>query len=272
MATQIDRTAEYLRGLIDQLSNELVDAIHNGRDSLAIGVQAARDAHAAALKTLRDERFFADLRRAESTPSPQPTPTDEAAPAPPRPPIDPMDAIGLLRSYSRHRDFVRLAITLVAHALERRAIEHDASKMMDDEFAGFSRINAAAREQKFGTPEYHASMDRERATIDLHFSRNRHHPERPKLIGEAAEVSRGLPDDCTYWSAHAAATMNFLDIIEMVCDWWGARLGYADSRTTWLESVNKVLESKGRHLSSWQIALARDVANFLAQTDPERAK
>jgi len=66
----------------------------------------------------------------------------------------PADAFGLLRSYSRHRDFVRLALLHVTQALERRGVEHDASKMLDDEFAGFARINAAARVQKFGSPEY----------------------------------------------------------------------------------------------------------------------
>lgn len=155
------------------------------------------------------------------------------------------DAFGLLRSYSRHRDYVRLALVFVTQALERRSLEHDASKMLDDEFAGFARINAIARVNKFGTPEYKASMQQEKATIDLHFSRNSHHPERPKLLGDAAEKDRGLPDDATYWAAHSAARMTFLDVIEMVCDWWGARKGYNDSRMTWPESVEMNLTSKG---------------------------
>lgn len=186
-------------------------------------------------------------------------------------PYSSQDAFGLLRSYSRHRDFVRLALTLVQQAVERRAIEHDASKMLDDEFAGFARINAVARTQKFGSEEYKASMDVERATIDLHFSRNSHHPERPTLLGEGAEQARGLPDDFTYWSARDGARMTFLDVIEMVCDWWGARLGYADNRMTWRESVEMNLSSKGRYLSEHQVDLARDVAAFLEAAEPARA-
>ncbi len=177
----------------------------------------------------------------------------------------PVDAFGLLRSYSRHRDYVRLAVTLVVQALERRAIEHDASKMLDDEFAGFARINAAARVNKFGSPEYSESMQKERATIDLHFSRNSHHPERPSLLGERAEVERGLPDDATYWDAHGAARMTFLDVIEMVCDWWGARKGYNDSRS-WLDSVELNFKAKGKFLSAEQLWLAREVASFLAES------
>lgn len=178
--------------------------------------------------------------------------------------INPVDAFGLLRSFLRHRAYVADALGVVATALERRATVHDLSKLLDDEFAGFSRINAAARVHKFGSPEYQAGMDRERGTIDLHFSRNSHHPERPKLMGEAAERERGLPDDATYWEAHTAAQMTFLDVIEMVCDWHGARKGYDDPRP-WSESVRLNLEAKGKYLSDHQRWLAESVAAFLAE-------
>jgi len=176
------------------------------------------------------------------------------------------DAIGLLRSYSRHRDFVRLALLYVTQDIQRRSAIHDASKMRDDEFSGFSRINAIARVNKFGSDEYKASMKQEKATIDLHFSRNSHHPERPKLLGEQAEVQRGLPDDFTYWMARDTARMTFLDVIEMVCDWWGARKGYGDSRT-WQESVELNFKSKGVLLSPEQLWLSREVAIFLEKAE-----
>jgi len=164
--------------------------------------------------------------------------------------LNPQDVFGLLRSYSRHRDFVRLALTNVSHALERRAIEHDASKMLDDEFSGFSRINAAARISKFGTPEYKELMQRERRTIDLHFCRNPHHPEYYAEQTDALANNRG------------AEGMTFLDIIEMVCDWWGARKGYNDARS-WEESVEINLMQKGKYLNPGQLWLAKEVAAFL---------
>jgi hypothetical protein len=179
----------------------------------------------------------------------------------------PSDAFGLLRSYSRHRDFVRLALLCVIQDIERRSVVHDASKMLDDEFSGFARINAIARVHKFGSEEYSASMKQEKATIDLHFSRNTHHPERPTLMGEAAERDRGLADDHTYWTARDGARMTFLDIIEMVCDWWGARKGYSDSRS-WRDSVELNFKSKGKYLSSEQLWLAREVAVFLEAMEP----
>ena len=182
---------------------------------------------------------------------------------------NPDDAFGLLRSYSRHRDFVRLALLCVIHDIEKRSLTHDASKRLDDEFFGFARINAIARVNKFGTEEYKASMKQERATIDLHFSRNSHHPERPLLLGEAAEDRRGLPDDFTYWAARDGARMTFLDVIEMVCDWWGARKGYGDSRP-WKESVELNFASKGKLLSPEQMWLAREVAAFLGTLEQDQ--
>jgi len=178
----------------------------------------------------------------------------------------PPDAFGLLRSYSRHRDFVRLALLFVVQDIERRSVTHDASKMLDDEFAGFARINAIARVNKFGSEEYKTAMQHERTTIDLHFSRNSHHPERPTLLGDAVETERGLPDDATYWAARDGARMTFLDVIEMVCDWWGARKGYGDNRP-WLESVELNLASKGKYLLAERLWLAREVAAFLAEVE-----
>ena len=175
---------------------------------------------------------------------------------------DTQDQFGLLRSFLRHRAYVEEALGIVTADLTRRARVHDLSKLMDDEFAGFSRINAAARVNTFGSPEYSEGMKRERATIDLHFSRNSHHPERPRLIGDAAEAARGLPDDATYWAAHGAARMTALDVIEMVCDWWAARKGYDDPQP-WRESVALNVAAKEKYLDEHQLWLAREIADLL---------
>ncbi len=146
------------------------------------------------------------------------------------------DAFGLFRSFLRHVTYVRLAIQRVAQELDNRATVHDLSKLQDDEFAGFARINRAGRVHKFGSPEYREGVRRERSTIDLHFSRNSHHPENQP--------------------------QNFLDIIEMVCDWWGARKGYGDSRS-WQESLALNLDHKAKYLNEHQLWLAKEVASWL---------
>ena len=153
------------------------------------------------------------------------------------------DAIGLLRSYIRHRAYLRVALDSLRNDLQRRADVHDLSKLLDDEFEGFSRINAAARINKFGSPEYAEGMRRERPTIDLHFSRNSHHVE----YGE----------------------QSWLDIVEMVCDWWAARQGYADNQKTWDETVELNLKHKGHRLSPEQLWLVRQVAAGMEVPDGE---
>lgn len=166
----------------------------------------------------------------------------------------PDDKFGLFRSFIRHRAFVGDALERVVEALRRRARVHDLSKLLDDEFDGFARINAAARVHKFGSPEYSEGMDRERETIDTHFKRNAHHPERPGLLGLEA-ASRYVEFE---------NAMTFIDVIEMVCDWHGARAGYDDPRS-WEETVELNLRSKGKYLSPEQLWLAREVATFLSK-------
>jgi hypothetical protein len=173
-----------------------------------------------------------------------------------------LDAFGLLRSFLAHRAYLVEAHGLLSAELTRRAAVHDLSKLSDDEFAGFSRINASARVNKFGSPEYQAGIDAERSVVDLHYRRNSHHPERAKLAGQAAEEARGLPDDATYWAAHQAARLTFLDIIEMACDWFAAWKGYGDARP-WLESAALNLKKKEEHLSAEQRWLAEEVIAFL---------
>lgn len=160
--------------------------------------------------------------------------------------MEPQDAFGLIRSFTRHVGFVKLAIHSVADALERRAMVHDLSKMKDDEFAGFSRINAAARINKFGSPEYSEGMRREKSTIDQHFARNRHHAEYFACFDAGGEQ------------------MGFLDIIEMVCDWWGAGKGYDDPRA-WHDSVKLNIENKGKYLNDSQLWLVHEVAAFIGK-------
>jgi len=162
------------------------------------------------------------------------------------PEYKPEDAFGLIRSIFRHISFVKLALRKIGQDLEDRAAIHDLSKLSDEEFAGFARINKHARVHKFGSPEYEEGMRQEREIIDLHFSRNRHHPEFFRDDPEAPSVE----------------SMTFLDVIEMVCDWWGAGKGY-DSTMPWFESVRRNLDSKGKYLSPEARWLVWQVAYFL---------
>lgn len=178
--------------------------------------------------------------------------------------INPVDGVQLLRSYLLHCRYVRRGLNRVVRELSERAESHDDSKLFADEFAGFSRINKAAREHPYGSPEYRAGLKQEKPTIDLHYSRNRHHPERRQMMGDKAEEARGLPDDFTYWTARTAAEMNFIDLIEMVCDWRGAYLGYG-SQGTWADNMQRQRARYGTSFTDAQWWLIDQVAGLVAE-------
>lgn len=124
----------------------------------------------------------------------------------------PEDGIQLLRTMTVHLTELRRGMQAITQDLDRRALRHDLSKFLAGEFAGFARINAAARLHPYGSEEYKAGLRQEKETIELHYSRNSHHPEH--------------------------GPMSFLDIIEMVCDWRAAYLGYG-SQGTWEENIER---------------------------------
>lgn len=110
------------------------------------------------------------------------------------------DEVATLRTIVAHRAFVSSYLNRFADAMNVRALEHDLSKLLVEEFDGFVSINKIAREHPYGSEEYRAAL-KDNAVIDLHFFRNRHHPE--------------------FHDAQVAG-MGLLDIIEMVCDWKAA--------------------------------------------------
>jgi len=172
-------------------------------------------------------------------------------------PIDPVDGVQLLRSYLLHCRYVRRGINRVALALNERADCHDDSKLLADEFAGFSRINKAAREHPYGSPEYRAGLKQEKPTIDLHYSRNSHHPE---FHGDPVEGACAIGLKTPYES------MTWLDLIEMVCDWRGAYLAYG-SQGTWEENIQRQKERYGpfeQWFTKEQWWLIEQVAVFVA--------
>lgn len=120
------------------------------------------------------------------------------------------DGIRALATIIRHRDMVRLNVKKLTDELSTRALAHDLSKLMVDEIDGFVKINKAARENAYGSPEYEASFRAAKepgGCIALHFSRNSHHPE-----------FHGHERD-----------MGFLDLIEMVLDWKAASDTYGQN-------------------------------------------
>ena len=176
--------------------------------------------------------------------------------------IETLDGVQLLRSYLLHCRYVQRGLRQIEQALRDRAVAHDDSKLFSDEFAGFSRINKAARTHPYGSPEYRAGLKQEKPTIELHYSRNTHHPE---FYGTDA---KDLPEDddrrvTIDTGRFLADRMTWLDLIEMVCDWRGAYLGYG-SQGTWEENMERQRKRYLGWFTASQWWLIDEVSKFVA--------
>jgi hypothetical protein len=129
------------------------------------------------------------------------------------------EEITTLVTMLNHRGQVSALLRELARQLEARADIHDLSKFRPDEFAGFVEVNRIAREHPYGSPEYKESL-KDNHTIDLHFSRNPHHPE---------------------YHPSGVNGMNLIDFIEMVIDWIAASRTYG---TTQWEQVIKTQQER----------------------------
>lgn len=123
-----------------------------------------------------------------------------------------------LATILRHQKQVSFLLRELAREFERRADLHDESKLQLDELEGFIEVNRIARQFPFGSPEYKQSL-KDNKTIDLHFSRNSHHPE--------------------YWP-DGVESMSFIDFTEMACDWIAANKTY--NTTSWQEAITRQRE------------------------------
>jgi hypothetical protein len=84
-----------------------------------------------------------------------------------------------------------------------RAVNHDATKIVETELSGFNHLDPEFRKLPYGSPEYFQIVNKSEAkkAIAHHHKHNSHHPE---------YYEDGIID------------MNMFDIIEMLCDWKAA--------------------------------------------------
>ena len=136
-----------------------------------------------------------------------------------------------------HVRLVQKYMSRISKALEQRAIEHDISKLLSDEYKGFIEVNRVARTHAYGSDEYKASL-KGNNVIKLHFSRNSHHPE---------------------YYLNGVSDMSLLDIIEMVVDWKAASETYG--QTSFEDSISIQKDRFG--LSDEQLYLIRLIAKEL---------
>ena len=115
------------------------------------------------------------------------------------------------QTIKKHIAHVQDCFRSIINHLSIRAHFHDMSKLMDDEFNGFIHFERLDPNLEYGSPAYKEAFKEiehhVQEAIKLHHSRNDHHPEYHDNV----------------------QSMNFLQILEMVCDWKAACQSYSDS-------------------------------------------
>ncbi len=141
----------------------------------------------------------------------------------------------------RHTRIIQFLLRSLAANLERRSDLHDLSKWSLDELEGFVEINYILRNYEFGSQEYKDSLKDNKA-IDLHFSRNRHHPE---------------------YHPNGVSDMSLIDFIELVVDWRAANMSYGD--ISWKKSVD--IQIDRFKLAPEQIYLVKMISDTIEGID-----
>jgi hypothetical protein len=107
----------------------------------------------------------------------------------------------------RHIARVRELLTAVTLAIVQRGIGHDASKLEPPEKAAFDEYTPKLAGVEYGSDEYQGFLDGMQEALDHHYRENRHHPE---------HFEAGV------------ASMNLVDLLEMLADWKAASERHAD--------------------------------------------
>ena len=102
-----------------------------------------------------------------------------------------------------HKMEVADLMSKIAIEIMKKAFDHDNSKMEEPELSGFMEIIPELNKQKYMDSEYSKALKGD--AIQHHYKNNDHHPEFFK---------NGCKD------------MNFVNMIEMLCDWISASKRY----------------------------------------------
>ena len=134
----------------------------------------------------------------------------------------------------------------VIKQLVMRGVQHDHSKLEDEELPIFVKYTPKLRDTTYGSDEYKTFLKEMKPALDHHYAENRHHPE---------HFENGIDD------------MNLIDIIEMLCDWWAATRRHADGdihksinintgRFSLFPQLAKILENTVKYMANAEDSLS----------------
>lgn len=113
----------------------------------------------------------------------------------------------VMRETLAHTRRVGELLVVAIRELQDRALSHDASKFSAEEFESFAEVTPGLKELTYGSEEYRAKLQQIKPAIEIHYQRNRHHPE---------HHANGIRD------------MTLVDLIEMLADWRAASERHAN--------------------------------------------
>lgn len=122
-----------------------------------------------------------------------------------------------------HKRRVVQWMSVFIQELKRRADTHDDSKLEEPEISGWRKMDDEPR-YPYGTKEYEDKVKRYHWLMELHWRRNRHHPE--------------------YWQIwQYRRDRDLIDYIEMLVDW----LAYNDKKLSYSEARKLVAKQAARY-------------------------
>ena len=138
----------------------------------------------------------------------------------------------------KHINRVGEFLAMFIDGLEKRAIEHDESKLNEPEASVFEEHTPKLEGMTYGTDEYSKVLELMKPAVDNHYKGNRHHPE---------HFEDGV------------AGMDLLDLVEMFCDWRAATERHEDG------NIFKSIQHNGKRfdLSPQLVSILMNTASRL---------
>jgi hypothetical protein len=116
----------------------------------------------------------------------------------------------------KHQQEVAKNMLLFAQEIIKRATVHDASKFEPPEREIFVEYTPKLKNTEYGSDEYKKYMKEMDEAIQVHYSKNKHHPQFNDINGYSYQT---LNDPIR--------SMTLFDVIEMLCDWHAATKRHA---------------------------------------------
>lgn len=101
----------------------------------------------------------------------------------------------------KHIHRVRYFLSLMIDELDKRARNHDQTKLESPEKEIFGEHTEDLGKTIYGSLEYKTLLEKIKPALDHHYAKNRHHPE--------------------FWQ-NSVNDMTLIDLVEMLCDWKAA--------------------------------------------------